>query len=1084
MKKQVLRRKTIPLLNCVCSSIFRAQAQAPVKKYLLFVYTLGLLSPWLSRAQLEPSLRFRRYGIEEGLSQVTARCLLEDKIDGHIWIGTQDGLNQFDGYRFKVFKHHAGDPTSLSSNRINTLFQDRDGRIWVGTDAGLDVYLRHTESFVHISPENAVLRTLSQAHVTAIAQDAAGHLWVGTENGLNVLDLPNGMIKRYFADSTAGSLSSNKISTVLIDAEGVVWVGTADGLNRYDHSSGLFTVFRNENSNPNSLSNNEILSMHEDAKHQLWIGTIAGLNLLDRKKGTFKRFVHEPDRPNTLTNDDIRAISQDQRNGLWIGTRWGGVNILDLKTDKIQAVVNQVENQNSLSNNTVLSMLKDSRGNMWVGVSGRGLNVHDPRTARFIHYHHMANNPNSLLDEGVWGAVKDHEGNLWVATFEGASVIEPDGRVRHFRHDPNNPRSLISNQLKTIIQDKQQRIWIGSVYGLNLYDPKTRSFTRFRNAKDDPFSLSHDEVTCIYQDKQNRLWIGTEGGLNELDARTGKFKRYALDGRGGGTNHFRIKCITQDTKGHLWIGTDGGVNVLNPETGMFKYFTYDANDPHSLASNIVKTISLDKTGNVFIGTERGLSLYDIQTLSFKNWSEDDGLSNNVIYGILIDEKNNLWLSTNMGLNKFNTITQAFTHYDKYDGLQSDEFNTGSYYKDRNGNMYFGGINGLTVFHPDSIRSNTFVPPVLITDFQLFNQSVSINDSSVLTQSLRLTNKITLEHDDDIFAFIFAALSYEQPEKIKYAYKLEPFHRDWIYTDYADRKAVLTKIPAGEYTFKVKAANSEGIWSNESTNILVRVLPPWYNTAWARGFFIVLGIALVIFIIYIREINARITRRNLEEMVAEKTLQLKAEKEVVSKQLAEKEILMQEVHHRVKNNMTFLKGLLYLRAKASDDRDVKQILYECQARIESMALVHQNLYDMEDSSNVNFELFLQELFVQLMALMDQDSEKIEVQLDVSNIHIDMKTSVFLGLILNELITNSFKYAFGRGKGIIYIQAVESPTAIEINYSDSGKGLPKDFDLSKSGGFGFKMIRILNDQLGSDFQYIVSNEKIFKLSIPKK
>ncbi len=1053
-----------------------------MKKCIFLIFTCSLIGQSLW-AQIEPSLRFRRYGIEEGLSQVTARCILEDKLDGHIWIGTQDGLNQFDGYRFKVFKHASNDPSSVSSNRVNTLFQDADGRIWIGTSFGLNVYDRHSESFRHVADVNTS-SSLSHSNVTSIAQDQLGNLWIGTENGLNVFDIERETIKHFFEGAT--SLSSNKVTSVLVDDKGVVWVGTVNGLNRYDQRTDSFTHFTHDASNRHSISSNEILTLFQDAQANLWIGTSLGLNLFEATQGAFRRYLHDRTNARSLSNDDIRSIAQDRQNRIWVGTRWGGITILDKQSNTFQRVVNQPEDPNSLSNNTVLSMMQDSRGNMWVGVSGKGLNVHNPRTQRFTHYKHIHNNPNSLLDEGVWGMIKDHRNRLWVATYEGVSIIGADGTIRHMKHDPEDATTISSNQITSIYQDKQQRIWIGTIYGLNLYNPKTNGFVRFTNDQNDTTSLSHDLVWCIFQDRQYRIWVGTDaGGLNQLDPTTGTFKRFAFNGKGNtATNHFRIKCITQSQDGQLWIGTDMGVNRLHPETGKFDYYTHDPSKPNSIGSNIVRTIAEDKVGRLFIGTEGGLCLYNPKTNDFKIWKEKDGLSNEVIYGILIDRKNNLWLSTNKGINKFTTSIEKFIHFDKYDGLQSDEFNTGAYYKDKDGYMYFGGVNGLSIFHPDSIQQNTYVPPVLITDFQLFNQSVSINDSTVLSQSLTHTNEITLDYDDDIFSFTFAALSFEQPEKIKYAYKLEPFHREWLYTDYTDRKAVLTRIPAGEYTFRVKVANEDGIWSETSRNMIVRVLPPWYETGWAKGLFIFSGLALVVVIVYLRERNARQIRRNLEETVAEKTVQLKAEKEEVSKQLAEKEILMQEVHHRVKNNLTFLKGLLYLRAKASDDLDVKRILNECQTRIESMALVHQNLYDIEDSSKVNFDMFLRELFIQLLATMEMDSKKIDFTLDVRDVKIDMKTSIFLGLILNELITNSFKYAFHKGEGVIYIQALDLPNAIEINYADSGEGLPDDFDLTQSGGFGFKMIRILNDQLGSDFQYLSSNKKTFRLIIPKE
>jgi ligand-binding sensor domain-containing protein/two-component sensor histidine kinase len=1035
-------------------------------------------------AQIEPNLHFRRYGIEDGLSQVTARCILEDKVDGYMWIGTQDGLNQFDGYTFKVFRHSSENPTSISHNRINVLFQDIRGKIWIGTGSGLNIYIPQTESFSQITLTDSTGPSLTSVNVTAIAQEPTGKMWIGTETGLYVMPSKSEIPQPF--SPRVGTLSDHKISALLVDSGGDVWIGTNAGLNKYDSQTDAVTIFKHSATELSSISSNDILSLFEDNQGELWIGTSSGLNLLDKKKEEFSQYTSEPSQANTLTNDDIRSIAQDDKQNIWVGTRWGGINILNKKTQQIRSVMNQPGDQNSLSNNTVLSIIRDSRDNMWVGVSGTGLNIFNPRTKRFKHYKHIPNNPNSLLDDGVWGILKDHMNKLWVGTYEGISVINTDGTITHYRHDPADPRSISSNQVTSIYQDRQQRIWIGTIYGLNRYDPVTNGFIRYTHKPSDKTSLSHDLVWCIYQDSRDRIWLGTdEGGLNQIDPVTAKFIRYPFNENiGYSSNHFRIKCIIEDKDGQLWLGTDAGVNVLNPKLGTFRYFKHDPKNSNSLPSNSIKSMALDMNKNVYVGTEGGLSKFNPNTGTFKIWKEKNGLSNDVIYGILTHSQNEIWLSTNKGINRLNTKTGAIQTYYKNHGLQSDEFNTGAYYVDKEGRMYFGGVNGLSIFHPDSILLNKDAPRIVLTDLQLFNRSVSINDSTVLPKSLNYIPEIILDHTDEIVAFTFAAISYEYPDKIKYAYKLEPFHNDWIYTNYTDRKAVLTRIPAGKYTFRVNAANEDGIWSESSKDLSIVVLPPWHKTTWARALFLAIAILLIILVIHIRERNSRRIRIQLEKIVSEKTQQLKAEKEEVSKQLKEKEILMQEVHHRVKNNLTFLKGLLYLRAKASTDHEVRQVLNECQARIESMALVHQNLYDMDDSSSVNFEMFLRELFIQLLAMMEIDAEKIDLELDITDIQIDMKTSVFLGLILNELITNSFKYAFNKREGSIHIHAFHTSTGLEVHYSDSGPGLKEDYDFTLSEGFGFKMIRILNNQLGATIQYVRTGKKKFLLSIPKQ
>ncbi|MEQ9301764.1 MAG: two-component regulator propeller domain-containing protein [Cyclobacteriaceae bacterium] len=745
-------------------------------------------------------------------------------------------------------------------------------------------------------------------------------------------------------------------------------------------------------------------------------------------------------------------------------------------------MVNEVDNTNSLSNNTVLSMIQDSRDNMWVGVSRRGFNIWNSRTERFKHYRRIDNNENSLLNNGIRGILKDHQDQLWVATYGGISVIKENGEIRHFKHDPNDPTSLSSNQVTSIYQDRQQRIWIGTVYGLNLYHLDTDSFTRFQRDELDTYSLSHDHVFCIFQDNQDRLWIGTDlGGLNEFNTETGKFYRYAFDGRSArSTNHFRIKCMIQDSLDQIWVGTDLGLNLFNPKSGTFQYYQHEVGNPGSLSNNTIRSLAMDQAGRVFIGTDGGVNLFDPKTQTFRHWRDNDGLSNDVAYIILFDDHNAMWISTNKGINKVNLESEKVIFYDRQDGLQSDEFNNAAGFKDRNGFMYFGGVNGLSYFHPDSLREDESIPKVVITDFSLFNEYVSINDSSILRQSLNYTDRVTLNYDEDIFAFEFAGLHYEQPSKIEYAFKLDPFHNDWIYTDATDRKAGFTRIPAGDYTFQVKASSISGLWNEASTKLNVTIVPAWYQTGWAKGLLALLILAVIGLVIQARERNAKRIRQELEAMVENKTELLRAEKEEVSKQLAEKEILMQEVHHRVKNNLTFLKSLLYLRGKASDDKEVRRILDECQARIQSVALVHQNLYDVEDTTKVNFKIFLDELFIELFGLFEGDLSHIEFLMKVENIKIDMKTSVFLGLIINELITNSFKYAFDGEDGLIEVELTESQDRYELNYADNGKGFPEDFQYATSSGFGFRLINILLKQLNAQ---MTQEKTIFNIVIAK-
>jgi ligand-binding sensor domain-containing protein/two-component sensor histidine kinase len=1013
--------------------------------------------------------------------------VLEDEVEGHVWIGTQDGLNRFDGYRFKVFRYDAQDKGSLSNNQINVLFQDRIGQLWVGTTEGLNVFNRTTETFLRLGTDP--VGSFKNQHITALAQDPSGSIWVGTEEGLNLFDITNNRITHFDSPNHAlHALVKAKITSLMVSQNGFVWIGTDVGLYGYDSKKGRLMRYHHETSRKSSISSNEILTLFEDNIERLWVGTSQGLNLYLPKTDSFRHWNQNGAKPISLTNNDIRAINQDHQNRIWIGTRWGGVNILDVEQNKITAIINEPENPTSLSNNTVLSILKDRNHNMWVGVSGMGINIHDPFTARFAHFKHKTNDPKSLPDDEVWSILKDHKGKLWVGTYAGICAVSKEEKTKFYRYQSGNTNSLSSDQVTAIYQDRQKRLWVGTIYGLNLYDEETDSFLRFNFKETDPESLSNGYIRCVYQDRENRIWIGTEaGGLNRFDPQTKKFERFEFGNPGpNSTAHEHIQCITQDRNGLLWMGTERGISVLNPKTRQFKHYQHDDHQSTSLSNNLVRTIIEDSKGRIWIGTEGGLNLFNPVDNSFTHWGVQSGLSNEVIYAITVDSWDNLWLSTNKGINKFDPVVRKFQVYDRMNGLQSDEFNTASYFKDADGFMYFGGPNGFNVFHPDSIKLNSRISPIALTDFLLLNQSVSIRGGArgLLTKSINHTGLIELNYDDDLFAVEFAALNFTQPEKIRYAYKLEPFQSSWIFTDYKDRKAVFTKIPPGKYILKIKASSESGLWDESVRTLAITVIPPWHQRWWARLLFGLIIVITVATIAIVRERNARRIRQTLRNQVAKKTKQLKAEKEEVSKQLAEKEILMHEVHHRVKNNLTFLKSLLYLRAKASPEGDVRVILDECQARIETMALVHHVLYD-RNLNGIHLADFLAELFQQLQAIFHQENVVIDLNINEDIVEADINRIVTIGLIINELTTNSFKYAFGQSDvGKISIGLGIDAQHYTLRYSDSGQGLPQDFDFENSKGFGFRLIHILTQQLKAEFSYSnIGSENTFLFVIPK-
>lgn len=810
-------------------------------------------------AQTIDKLSFARYGLVQGLSQVTAICLLEDE-QGYIWVGTQDGLNRFNGYNFKTFRSDPENPNSISNGHINCMIEDSGGRILIGTKNGLNLFDAKKETFDAIVNDPRQSNSLSHYHVTALFEDSKKRIWIGTENGLNLMKPDTSSFDRY----DENFLSNNYITSLQEDSEGNLWIGTKKGLNVLDIESRTVHSLYHDPTNKFALSSDEITKVFQDSKRQIWIGTHDGLNLYVPEDKNFRRYLYDPNDKTSISDNHILSIYQDSNADLWIGTAIGGLNLLDAANDTFVRYQYNEDDPKSLSNNTVWSILEDHSKNLWVGVSSKGLNFHDPRTRNFTHYRSNPGERISLQDNAVRSILVDHEGRIWVGSFTGLTVIDRKNNTsRRYKHIPGNPYSLHANYVISISQDYKNRIWLGTRDGLNIYQPEGDRFIRYEG--NDEVSLKGIEIESILQDHKHRMWVGTQKeGVFRIDFDEGKIKKYSVRSDNANYSQSTAACLALDSEKRIWMGSSAGLFLFNPNKEIFEYV-----ESQDIEGNDVRNVTEGDNGKIWVGTNNGLYLFDPKTNVFKSYHEKDGLSNAVIYGALADDHDNLWLSTNKGINRFNPKKETFVVYDQADGLQSDEFNGKAYYKDKDGFLYFGGVNGLSVFHPDSLRENTDLPPVIFTDFLLFNRSVSVGDTTVLKRSLDHEEEIVLNYDQDMFAFEFAALNYKQPEKNQFAYKLEPFNEDWIYTDYKDRKAVFTRIPAGSYTFSVKASNDDGYWNEMGRSIKLTILPPWWKTWWAIALYVMLSLVIIFFIARFqwRKIQLK-NRLNLERKEAE------------------------------------------------------------------------------------------------------------------------------------------------------------------------------------------------------------------------
>jgi methyl-accepting chemotaxis protein/ligand-binding sensor domain-containing protein len=891
-------------------------------------------------------LQFEHLSVKAGLSQSTVFAIMQDS-RGFMWFGTRTGgLNKYDGHSFKVYKNDTDDSYSISGNEILSIFEDSKGRMWIGTrNFGINRFDFNTERFYHylnteVADKNREFRT-----VYNVVEDYKGRIWISTLAGLCLYDEDNDSFVRY---NNIKGQEITGVAALCLVKDSLLCIGNKSGVYLFDTDKReIIRHFEHDAENPNSLSSNVIISLLYDSKGVLWVGTRKhGLNrLMDLSESNFTRLVHDVLDSTSISDDVIRVIYEDKKGSIWVCTS-SGLNFLSQEeSTKINPYFiyykNNMAIENSLAQDIMFSFCEDIWGNYWIGTWSCGVEYLNMNNKAFSHFKFNKNRSYGLRNDNA-SCFTENKLGIWIGTDGGGVSLFDKKSKRFLKHISTEDGSniILNDDIRTLYTDAKDNIWIGGFEGLTYY-----------NCEKETSSIFFEDflVNYITPGIDNELWVGTSKSLikfNTNDKTSTKYLRNDKIPNGLADNN--INVLFTDVDNNIWFGTKRGLHLYNREEDNFKVYQYSASDLNSLSDDNVIAINQDNEGKLWVGTYNGLNKFDKDSQSFTRYNEKDGLPDNVINGILFDAGGHIWISTNKGLAKIAIENKdlkeeiSVHHYTESDGLQGDEFIRHSTYQTKDGELLFGGINGFNIFLPEEIKDNPTIPKVVITGLKLFNKPVYVNDhNNILSSNISLTKEMVLTHKQSVISFSFAGISYTSPEKNQYEYMMEGFDEDWINIGNKN-EAFYTNLPAGDYTFRVRASNNDGVWNEQGVALGVTVLPPWWAKWWFRMIIFLIIVASVYGFVNWRMKKFKENKRLLEQKVAEATEEVKHRNEKLEEAKVKLANIMDDVRNELGN--TSKKLLDSANGQASTIEEISSSIEQMSRDIDENAQGASQMYE--------------------------------------------------------------------------------------------------------------------------------------------
>lgn len=1006
----------------------------------LFFLCLGMHSAF---SETPEQITFSYISINEGLSQSTVFSIDQDK-RGNMWFATYDGVNKYDGYAFTVYQHNEDDPNSIANDISRIVKTDSQGRVWIGTRDGLSRYDEEKDIFQNFFYE----KKGKHLQVNGIEEISPEQLLISTPEGLIMFDIKESK----FIDDSFSTAMHKTIASTLYRQGDLIYIGTpTDGLYNYSITQKTF-----EKVIP-ILGTKQIQAILQQSPTRIWVATEgAGLFLINPKTKEIKNYLHSPSNPKSISSNYIRSLAMDSQNRLWIGT-FNDLNIYHEGTDSFASYSSNPVENGSLSQRSVRSIFMDSQGGMWLGTYFGGLNYYHPIRNRFKNIRNIPYK-NSLSDNVVSCIVEDKDKNLWIGTNDGGlNLYNPITQrfTSYTLQEDENARGIGSNNIKAVyVDEKKSLVYIGThAGGLSILH---RNGGQVENFNQRNSQLVNENVYAILPDGEGNLWLGTLSALVRFNPEKRSFTTIEKEKDGTPVVSKQITTLFRDSHKRLWIGGEEGVSVFQQEgLDIQKASILPVSNVTKLFTNCIYEAS---NGVIWVGTREGFYSFNEKDKQIKRYNTTNGLPNNVVYGILEDSFGRLWLSTNRGISCFNPESEKFRNFTESDGLQSNQFNTSSYCRTSVGQMYFGGINGITTFRPELLLDNPYTPPVVITKLQLFNKVVRPDDETgILTKNISETKSITLKSWQTAFSIEFVVSNYISGQHNTFAYKLEGYDKEWYYlTD--SRTVSYSNLPQGTYQFLVKAANSDGKWNPIPTALEIIVLPVWYKTWWALLIFFATFVGFITFVFrffWMRksmEAQLEIERRDKEHQ--EEINQMKMRFFInISHELRTPLTLiltpLQEIINKIsdrwtRNQLEYIQRnanrLLHLVNQLMDYRRAELGVFELKAK---KGNAHQLIQD-------NF------LFYDKLARHKKITYTLHSELEDKEVLFDAN---YLELIVNNLLSNAFKYTES-GQSITVTLKEENGWLL-LQVSDTGIGIP----INKQGKIFERFYQIESEHVGS-------------------